>query len=183
MSRDAQPRWLSVINFLLIKVAWVACVMGGTVHGLIVISMMLALCLYQGRWRRERGFIVGLAILGLMLDSAWIYLGILDFGDGTLRFAGLSLPPPWIVLLWIAVGLSLFEALGFFVRRPLLGAIIVGATAPLSYSTGAQFGAVTIPSAWMLVVISALWVVVFGAVFEMARRTQQTLEQTTGNTH
>ena len=172
MSEHAQPRWLSVINFLLIKVAWVACVVGGTLPGSLVIALMLALCLYQGRWRRERNFVIGLALLGLILDSTWIHLGILDFGPNTLQLSGLALPPPWIVLLWVAVGLSLFEALGFFVRRPLLGAVIVGATAPLSYSTGAQFGAVTVPSAPMLMVIALVWVVVFAVVFEMARRLQ-----------
>lgn len=172
MPKIDQPRWLSVVNFLLIKVAWLACVVGGTVPGSLVIALMLALCLYQGRWRRERSFVFSLAILGLMLDSAWIHFGILDYGSGTMQLAGLSLPPLWIILLWVAVALSLFEALGFFVRRPLLGAVIVGASAPLSYSTGAQFGAVIVPSVPMLMVIALVWVLVFGVVFETARRVQ-----------
>ena len=172
MPKIDQPRWLSVVNFLLIKVAWLACVVGGTVPGSLVIALMLALCLYQGRWRRERSFVFSLAILGLMLDSAWIHFGILDYGSGTMHLAGLSLPPLWIILLWVAVALSLFEALGFFVRRPLLGAVIVGASAPLSYSTGAQFGAVIVPSMPMLMVIALVWVLVFGVVFETARRVQ-----------
>lgn len=176
MTEDTRPRWLSVINFLLIKVAWVACVVGGTLPGALVIALMFGLCFYQGRWRRERRFVVGLALLGLSLDSIWMYLGILDFGSGALHLGNLALAPPWIILLWIAVGLSLFEALGFFVRRPVLGAVIVGAAAPLSYSTGEQFGAVVIPSTAMLMVIALVWVVVFGMVFELARRAQQTAE-------
>ncbi len=176
MIEEVRPRWLSVINFLLIKVAWVACVLGGTLPGALIIAVMLGLCFYQGRWQRERSFVVGLALLGLTLDSVWIHLGILDFGSGTLQLGNLALAPPWIILLWVAVGLSLFEALGFFVRRPVLGAVIVGAAAPLSYSTGAQFGAVVIPSTAMLMVIALVWVVVFGIVFELARRAQQTAE-------
>lgn len=172
MTEEVRPRWLSVINFLLIKVAWVACVLGGTLPGALVIALMFGLCFYQGRWQRERSFVVGLALLGLTLDSIWIHLGILDFGSGTLHLGNLALAPLWIILLWVAVGLSLFEALGFFVRRPILGAVIVGAAAPLSYSTGAQFGAVVIPSTAMLMVIALVWVVVFGIVFELARRAQ-----------
>ena len=114
--------------------------------------------------------------MGLILDSIWIQLGILDFGSSSLQLGNLALAPLWIILLWVAVGLSLFEALGFFVRRPLLGAVLVGAAAPLSYSTGAQFGAVVIPSTAMLMVIALVWVLVFGLVFELARRAQQTAE-------
>ena len=44
----------------------------------------------------------------------------------------------------------------------------------LSYSTGAQFGAVTISSSTSLLIIAVVWVVVFGVVFELARRVQQT---------
>ena len=44
----------------------------------------------------------------------------------------------------------------------------------LSYSTGAQFGAVVISSTASLFIIAAVWVVVFGVVFELARRVQQT---------
>jgi hypothetical protein len=176
MTEDARPRWLSVVNFLLIKVAWVACVVGGTLPGALVIALMFGLCFYQGRWKRERRFVVGLALLGLTLDSIWMHLGILDFGSGALHLGNIALAPLWIILLWVAVGLSLFEALGFFVRRPVLGAVIVGAAAPLSYSTGEQFGAVVIPSTAMLMVIALVWVVVFGIVFELARRAQQTAE-------
>ncbi len=176
MPERAKPRWLSVINFVLIKVAWVACVVGGTLPGAIVISVMLVLCFYQGRWQRERKFVFGLTALGLVLDSAWIYLGILDFGPNTVQIAGLALPPFWILFLWVAVGLSLFEALGFLVRKPLIGAVIVGGTAPLSYSTGAQLGAVVVPSTPMLMVIALVWMVVFAVVFETARRAQQTNE-------
>ena len=172
MPEDRNSRWLSVINFILIKVAWAACVIGGSLVGSAVILLMLALCLYQGRWRRERSFVFSLALIGLVLDSAWIYLGILDFGANTLRFAGIALPPFWILLLWVAVGLSLFEALGFFVRRPLLGALIVGVMAPVSYSTGAGLGAVTIPSTPMLMVIGLVWMLVFAIVFKMAQRAQ-----------
>jgi hypothetical protein len=110
------------------------------------------------------------------LDSAWIHLGILDFGEATIKVGGFAFAPLWILMLWVAVGLSLFEALGFFVQRPFIGAVIVGATAPLSYATGAQFGAVVISSTASLAVIALVWVIVFGVVFELARRVQQTGE-------
>ena len=135
--------------------------------------MMLLMSIFQGRWQRERAFVLGLSVLGLILDSAWIHLGILDFGADTLGVANIQLAPLWIVALGHC-GPVTVQALGFFVKRPLVGALIVGATAPLSYSTGAQFGAVTISSSTSLLIIAVVWVVVFGVVFELARRVQQT---------
>ena len=82
MNEKVRPRWLSVIEFPAIKVSGTR-VVGGTLSGALVIALMFALCFYQGRWQRERGFVVGLALLGLTLDSVWIHLGILDFGSGT----------------------------------------------------------------------------------------------------
>ena len=75
MTEEIRPRWLSVINFLLIKVAWVACVVGGTLSGALVIALMFALCFYQGRWQRERGFRSWLSAVGSdtrqCMDSPW----------------------------------------------------------------------------------------------------------------
>ncbi|RPG30097.1 MAG: DUF2878 domain-containing protein [Gammaproteobacteria bacterium TMED92] len=174
MIKAMSQHGFTVLNFLLIKVAWFACVLGGSIPGAVVVSAMLALCIYQGRWQRERPFVLALAALGLLLDSAWIHFGILDFGNASLLVGNVEVAPLWILLLWVAVGLSLFEALGFFVARPFLGALIVGAVAPVSYSTGAQFGAVTISSFASLIVIALVWVIVFAVVFESARRVQQT---------
>ena len=99
-----------------------ACVVGGTLPGALVIALMFGLCFYQGRWRRERRFVVGLALLGLSLDSIWMYLGILDFGSGALHLGNLALAPPWIILLWIAVGLSLLRLSAFsYETRPRCG--------------------------------------------------------------
>ena len=72
-------------------------------------------------------------------------------------------------MLWLAVGLSIRHSLIFLVNRPVLGALLVGGGAPLSYLTGESFGAVAIPSVQGLVVLALTWVVLFFFVFSRAK--------------
>jgi hypothetical protein len=51
----------------------------------------------------------------------------------------------------------------------LFGALLVGCGSPLSYLTGERFGAVVIPSMSGLMVLAAVWIVLFFAVFTWAK--------------
>jgi hypothetical protein len=72
-------------------------------------------------------------------------------------------------MLWLAVGLSIRHSLIFLVNRPLFGALLVGCGSPLSYLTGERFGAVEIPSMDGLLVLAAVWIGLFFAVFSWAK--------------
>ena len=131
---------------------------------------MFALSFWQREFVGDRPFVIALGLMGLCLDSFWMYAGVLDYGDAALNLApGLSIAPAWIVLLWLAVGLSIRHSLIFLVNRPVTGALLVGGGAPLSYLTGESFGAVTIPSALGLVVLALTWMVLFFIVFSRAK--------------
>ena len=99
-----------------------------------------------------------------------MYTGILDYGEAaiTLRL-GITLAPSWIIMLWLAVGLSIRHSLYFLVTRPLFGALLVGCGSPLSYLTGERFGAVVIPSLEGMVILAVGWVALFFIVFTRAK--------------
>ena len=158
------------VNALFLKVAWVACVVGGNSYGLGVVFAMLCLNIYQRNIAADWPYAVGLGLFGLVLDSAWMHFGVLDYASSaSLSIAGITLAPLWIVLLWVAVGLSLNHGLIFFVERPLIGGLLVGASAPFSYMAGERFGAVVIPSYENLVVLGLVWFVVYYALFSLTK--------------
>jgi hypothetical protein len=51
----------------------------------------------------------------------------------------------------------------------MFGALLVGCGSPLSYLTGERFGAVEIPSMDGLVVLAAVWIGLFFAIFSWAK--------------
>ena len=158
------------VNALFLKAAWVACVVGGNNYGLGVVFAMLCLNIYQQNIAADWPYAVGLGLFGFLLDSAWMYFGVLDYGSSaSLVIAGVTLAPIWIVLLWVAVGLSLNHGLIFFVERPLAGGLLVGASAPFSYMAGERFGAVVIPSYENLAVLGLVWFIVYYALFSLTK--------------
>ena len=173
------PVWLTfgnslrITNIVLLKFAWAACVIGGTFYGGIVLAGMFLTCHLQRRWRKEYPFFIVLGLVGTALDALWVHLGILDYGADTLVFGPLRLSPLWITFLWVALGLSIFEVLSFFVSRPILAAILFAASAPFSYLAGAQFDAVVINSNFGLLAISGSWLVVFYGLFRIADRAER----------
>ena len=154
----------------MLKAAWLCCVLGGIYYGLPALAAMFALSFWQRELVEDRPFVIALGLIGLCLDTFWMYAGVLDYGDAALNLApGLNIAPAWIVMLWLAVGLSIRHSLIFLVNRPVLGALLVGGGAPLSYLTGESFGAVAIPSVQGLVVLALTWVVLFFFVFSRAK--------------
>ncbi len=86
-----------------------------------------------------------------------------------LNYAGAAVAPVWIVLLWVAVGLTLNHCLSMFKERPWLGGLLAGLGAPLSYLGGERLGAVSIDEHWQLLWISPVWLLLFALAFTLAR--------------
>ena len=81
------------------------------------------------------------AVLGWMLDSALLQLGILHFPE-TARFGPGS--PVWMVGLWGAFGLTLRPLCGFLRGRPWLAAFFGLVGGPLAYWAGVRLGALSV---------------------------------------
>ena len=61
------------VNALFLKVAWVACVVGGNSYGLAVVFAMLCLNIYQRNIAADWPYAVVLGLFGLVLDSGSSY--------------------------------------------------------------------------------------------------------------
>jgi len=164
------PGRYKVANALMLKGAWLCCVLGGVVFGLPALLIMFSVSLWQKELRHDLPYVLVLGAAGLCLDTLWLHTGVLDYGSAAVGLPlGLTLAPAWIVMLWLAVGLSIRHSLIFLVNRPMFGALLVGCGSPVSYWTGERFGAVVIPSMSGLVVLAVVWIGLFFAVFSWAK--------------
>jgi hypothetical protein len=155
----------NLANAALFQVAWFACVLGGAQDTGLWGAVALAALFGFSWWRGTHGFDLTLAgvaaTIGFLVDTLWIRTGILDY-------AGAAFAPPWIVMLWAGVGLTINHSLSLFQARPWLGGMLAGATAPLSYLAGERFGAVSIADPWLLPIVSLVWMLLFVLAFALA---------------
>lgn len=155
-----------VINAVLFQLTWFACVIGGargtSLWGALALALLAGQALARPPRRDALLLALGLGAFGFALETLWIRLGVLDYGS--------AFAPPWIVLLWLAVGLCLHHSLSAFQARPWLGGLLAAAAAPFSYLAGAGLGAVDIGPAWSLLAVSLVWLVVFHWALGAARR-------------
>ena len=159
-----------VANAVMMKGAWLCCVIGGAAYGSAALILMFAMSIWRREFFQDLPFVLLLGGIGLCLDTLWMYTGILDYGQAVISLPmGITLAPSWIVMLWLAVGLSIRHSLYFLVNRPLLGALLVGCGSPLSYLTGERFGAVVIPSVEGMAILAAVWFALFYIVFTRAK--------------
>lgn len=165
----AISRWFGMAgsqipNAVLFQICWFTCVLGGA-RGTSIWGVLAVAALGAETLLRRPGsdlLLVGLLVpVGFVLDSLWIHFGVLDYGA--------ALAPPWIVLLWAAVALTVNHSLAFLKPRPLLGGLLAGSCAPLSYLMGARLGAVTVPDPWLLASVGVVWFALFTVLFAGAR--------------
>lgn len=154
----------NLINALLFQLVWFGAVVGaarGTMTwAAVALAMLAAHVSYLGNGKRDFALAVICAAIGGCLDSLWIAAGILDLGT--------QIAPPWILALWMAVGLSLNHSLSWFGRYPLLGGVFAGVAAPLSYSGGAALGAASVLEPLGLGVVGAVWLMLFWGLFSIS---------------
>lgn len=146
--------WHALGNALLFQVTWFAAVLWGTPAALVALIAVVVQIAPRRMLRADATLGAILAAIGLGLDTAWIHFGVLDY-------RGAAVAPLWIVMLWVAVGVSLNHSLGFLVRKPWLGALLVGPAGAVSYLAGAQFGAVIVPDPVLLSYVGIAWSALF----------------------
>lgn len=151
---------MKILNAVLFQGTWFASVMGGAGLGLLGLACLSAYSIYAETFKIDIRFVMGLAFLGFVLDTVWIWLGILDYGDGP--FA-----PLWIVILWAAIGFTACHSLRFFSQRPMLGGLFAAVAAPISYFAGQRLGAAVLVETGGLIFVSIVWGVLFMGLFRL----------------
>lgn len=174
-----------IANAVLFQITWFACVLGGAqgvwLWGAIGVSLLLVFSYSQGCLSRDLKFVGTLFLVGLCLDSLWATTSILDFGSEAwpveLLGQRILIAPPWILLLWVGVGLTLMHSLSVFVARPWLGALMAGGASVPSYLAGQRLDAVVLPNPYALGLIVLVWAILFYILFSWARTMQSAQEQ------
>jgi hypothetical protein len=147
-------KWHALVNAALFQATWFAAVLFGTGAALVAAGLLGWHAAARGTAKADLTLAAFLAVIGLGLDTAWIYLGVLDYN-------GAVVAPPWIVVLWGAVGLSVNHSLSFLQRSPWLAAVLVGPAGAISYLAGAEFGGVVIPQMASLLIVVVVWALLF----------------------
>jgi len=107
ITRPSPATLHAVVNFALFQLAWFAAIIGGAsgygaLAGLPAVAVvMLHLGLSRLSWRYEAWLILGVTLLGFVIEMGFISLGALHYAGSE---AGALLPPPWILALWLAFG-------------------------------------------------------------------------------
>lgn len=155
-----------VINFIIFQVAWFACVVSAArqMEWIAVISIILAigihLFLVQDR-KAELQLVLTAGLIGLLLDSALISLGIFT---PTSNWMSDNIAPLWLVSLWMLFAITLNHSLRWLQQRYLIAAVMGFIFAPVAYWAGQRLGALTFPSDQSpiisLLTIGACWIII-----------------------
>lgn len=162
-----------LVNQALFQAAWPACVIGAAFDvawtGVLVVGALALWQLHANRRHRlDVHLIVWCLAVGLILDTAWIRLGLLQYA---MPWPSNDYAPVWIMLLWLALALVINHSMALFKRRLLLIGVLGAIGSPMSYFAGARFGAVEwLAPAWQVVLATGLsWAIILPALFWLAR--------------
>jgi hypothetical protein len=127
------------------QLVWLASIIGAT-HGSrfagpLAAALFACLVLAFGGQRRADLRLIPLVLaIGVLVDSAWIALGWLDYSA---PWPSADFAPAWILAIWLAFALTLNHSLAFLKRRHALASILGAIGGPLAYWLAADgFGAV-----------------------------------------
>lgn len=126
--------------------------------------------LWPGRRAQgDIGLILVCAAIGLALDTLWVRFGLIRY-HAAVPHADWA--PVWIIVLWIALGLTLNHSLAWM-RGHLWAAIVLGAIgSPLSYFAGSRLGAAELPAdlTWSMLAFSLSWAILIPALVFLSSR-------------
>lgn len=160
------------INQAFFQASWPACVIGAANGllwpGFLVVGLFALWQLYpQNMHRRDPLVLAMFVATGLFLDTLWVRTGIVEYATA---WPAPGFIPAWLVLLWVALGLTVNHSLAVFRSRWRLFMLLAAIGSPVSYSAAAGFGAVTwLAPAWLVIACTGpVWGLVVGLLFRQA---------------
>jgi hypothetical protein len=145
-----------IVNAVVFQIAWLLCVLGGSMVAVVVTAFVLALHFQWVRdQQREAAFLLQCVAVGLACDLSLIYSGVLITAG--------ALPPLWLTCLWPLFGSTVGYALRPFHGRFLLCVAGGALLAPLSYLGGVRLSGISLlePTWLALTIIGMIWAVIF----------------------
>ncbi|WP_122448552.1 DUF2878 domain-containing protein [Pseudomonas viridiflava] len=157
----------SLANALLFQIGWFACVLGGNSYWLLIaVGVLVVHFAWVSSWATEGKLIVSVTLVGVVLDSLLMVLGVFDFETGD------YLLPLWLALLWAVMGTTLNHCLAW-TAKPIWRAAVLGAIGgPMSYYAGSQLAQVHLPLGFWpsMVLLGLVWAGVFPLLQWLAAR-------------
>jgi len=169
------------INMAWMQALWFAAVIGAAYgSGWPAVTL---LALFTG-WqlqpeRRQNSDLVLLPIavfIGMILDTAWIMLGWIEFSNpGPVP----GIAPLWILVLWAGFSLTLSHSLAWLQNRLLTAGLIAGLVGPLSYLAAQRLGAlhIMIESSHWVFGLGVAWALALPFLFWLAEHLKETDEE------
>lgn len=135
-----------LINFVLFQAIWLACVIGAAKNYMLSAWILFLTLIYWqscpiNRNGKDLLFVIVLLPLGMLLDSLWIFLQIIEY-QVALPFSAIA--PYWIGMLWVTFALSLNSSMQWLFQYPKLAVAFGCIGGPLSYLAAERIGAIKI---------------------------------------
>ncbi|MHC4830764.1 MAG: DUF2878 domain-containing protein [Planctomycetota bacterium] len=157
------------------QAVWCACVLGAaqgsSLPGSIAALLFVAGTVVASRQRQaELRLVVGVGVLGLILDSLVASSGVIAFASPAPIWPE-HLAPPWIVALWASFATLAPRSLARLQGKPLLAAALGALAGPLTYVSAAKLGAaeIQVPDWQAAVVVAAEYALAMPIVLACAR--------------
>ncbi|MFT7617604.1 MAG: hypothetical protein ACI97A_001243 [Planctomycetota bacterium] len=169
---------LTVVHFLGFQACWFATILSATDgspwRGPICIGIFALLHItFISPRRLEVIRLLAAAAFGFVADTLLISAGILQFGVGHE-----TLPPAWMVTLWVLFMTTLPVTMPWLRKRYLIGALVGAIAGPVCYFAGAKLGALDIGSSelWSTSLISLEWLIATPVLIYLTERTNSWIE-------
>jgi hypothetical protein len=155
-----------LLNAVIFQFGWFSCILGGDLVAVVVMATILFThSQFFMRSAREWLLFLVVAILGISLDSFWVYTGFLVF-PGIETFI-----PVWLICLWLVFATSLCHCFQWLQKRLVLASLLGAFAGPASYLSGAAMADVIVsePQSVTIPVMAIAWALLFPLLLIIAR--------------
>jgi hypothetical protein len=162
-----------LVNALLFQAGWFACVFAARQPWLLLVPLLALLVhfLWTSSWAAEGRLVVSVLLIGSVLDSFLLNLGVLDFGTQS------RLLPLWLALLWAMLGTTLDHSLRWSASPWWLGSLLGAVGGSLSYLAGSKIAGVQFPHGETptLILLALIWAGVLPLLHAFAKMYREKL--------
>ena len=165
----------NLLNFALFQAGWFACVLGavreemwwGPIGVTVIVALHLVVLSRAGERGRELGFILGVGVVGSLLDTGLRALEVTAYPTSPESL----FVPPWIAALWFLFATLPYHSLGWLRGRWKLAFALGAIGGPLSYLGGVRMGAVEVgpEPLWTWVGLGVEYAVITPAMLALVR--------------
>jgi hypothetical protein len=171
---------IKLINFIGFQFGWFVCVLAGDIVGIaftLLFVLMHLLFLKSNisafKLKKEIYWLVLFFSIGAAIETLLLNIGVLNLKSDRYRLLGATLPPLWLLCLWILFATSMRTSLIFLFDRKWLGYLSAFLLAPASYYAGDKLNEnveIGSPTLFNLIIIGFLWMLVMSMVFTIKQR-------------